>query len=54
MAQDTIYEALKRRLGREPTSKEISDECLRIIREARYERATGQRDRYGRRRYAYE
>lgn len=30
----TIYEALRAKLGREPTNDELMVECLRIIREA--------------------
>lgn len=30
----TIYEALKAKLNREPTNKELRDECLRIIQAA--------------------
>jgi hypothetical protein len=30
----TIYEALRARLGREPTNDELMIECLRIIRGA--------------------
>ena len=30
----TIYEALKAKLNREPTTDELKDECLRIIRKA--------------------
>ena len=34
----TIYEALKKKLGREPTDKELKDEVLRILNEAKSER----------------
>ncbi len=37
--EPTIYEALKARLGREPTQNEINDDVLRILREGREERA---------------
>ena len=30
----TIYEALRAKLGREPSNDELRDECLRIIRGA--------------------
>jgi hypothetical protein len=38
-ASPTIYDALKARLGREPTHQELCDDCKRIIREAREARA---------------
>lgn len=34
----TIYEALKERLGREPSHKELCDDVKRIIREASMEK----------------
>lgn len=33
---NSIYARLKARLGREPTSAELRDECRRIISEARH------------------
>lgn len=35
----TIYEALKRKLGREPTHRELCDDCKRILEEGTRERA---------------
>jgi hypothetical protein len=35
----TIYEALRDRIGREPTSAEITAECRRILAEGTAERA---------------
>lgn len=35
----TIYEALRAKLGREPTNGELADECRRILAEAAVERA---------------
>ena len=35
----TIYEALKAKLGREPTNDELCADCKRIIGEALVERA---------------
>lgn len=34
MTKPTIYEALRTKLGREPTHTELTAEVLRIIREA--------------------
>ncbi len=34
MIKETIYEALKRKLGREPTHTELKADVLRILREA--------------------
>jgi len=34
MRKPTIYEALKAKLGREPTNKELCDDCKRIIANA--------------------
>ena len=39
MRKPTIYEALKARLGREPTGPEIKADIRRILTEARMERA---------------
>ncbi len=36
----TIYEALKRRLGREPSNEELKNEVKRILEEAAVERKT--------------
>lgn len=35
----TIYEALRAKLGREPTNAELNERCREIIREVHIERA---------------
>jgi hypothetical protein len=44
MRKPTIYEALRAKLGREPTDAEIKQDVTRILSEARVERAS-QRNR---------
>lgn len=41
MARVTIYEALRDKLGREPTHKELCDDVKRILGESRVARPTG-------------
>lgn len=46
MMEPTIYEAMRAKLGREPTDAELSAECRRIICEAHAEIARRQRGEY--------
>ncbi len=39
MIKETIYEALKRKLGRVPTNAEVKADVQRILREALIDRA---------------
>lgn len=39
MRKPTIYEALRAKLGREPTHRELCDDVRRILRDSTIERA---------------
>ena len=49
MRKPTIYEALRQRLGREPTHRELCDDVRRILEDGMRERAALGKLRYQRR-----